>query len=105
MPRKHIETTMREALDRDDYRRGGHMWAIVTRQGLIVDIGELYGPKSVMKKRCDRWNRQHPYRPRWVVKVNMWWNAHARLTPLGAAEPAIRKGAAGFPWQAALPRR
>jgi tripartite-type tricarboxylate transporter receptor subunit TctC len=43
---------MREVLSDDDNYppRQGHMWAIVTHRGLIVDHGELYGVKAVMTR-------------------------------------------------------
>ena len=74
--RMSVKATAQEIADRDgdliDTRKG-HMWAIVTSAGNIMDFGELSGTRVVMMKRCRAWNGKHPNKPRWVRKIDMWW--------------------------------
>jgi hypothetical protein len=53
--------------------RTGHQWALVTKSGNVTYLGPLYGSKKEMAKRCQRWNRRYPGKPRYVEKITSTW--------------------------------
>jgi len=58
---------------REMLNRWGWLYALATINGNITWTGELYGRKADMEKRCKAWNRQHPTKLRYVVKVDLTW--------------------------------